>query len=353
MFRIGHELAGFSSETGEFDASVGDTVAAPGRAAPLDTPALPRPTLAVTFGANVSPLAGRDGDKRTASMIRRRLEKEAENNVAIRVAPNADDGERIDVLARGELQVGVLVEEMRREGFELAVSPPRVLFETDGASGERLEPIEEVTIDVDVEYQGLIIDKLTGARRGTFLEMRDGTGPGKVRLVFRCPSRGLLGFAAEVRQETHGAAVVHALFSEMVPHLGALGAELRKGKLVATGPGKMTEYALEKIQVRGRTFVEPGEESYEGLVVGECKAGADDMEVNPARRRSVSNADEAVGLVKLTPSRRMAVEELIAYMEDDEVIEVTPKAVRLHKAVLGSSERSRIAKARKQAAAAK
>ncbi|CAM9365754.1 unnamed protein product [Phaeothamnion confervicola] len=327
---------------------VGDTVtcAIEGLTEPLETPALAPPTLAMTFGPNDGPLGGKEGKLVSAAQIKARLLKETENNVTLTVTQCATDAEKVEVHGRGELQLGILMETMRREGFELCVSPPRILTTKCPDTGDELEPVEEVTIDVDAEYSGLVIDRLTGSRKGVLIEMKDG-GEDKQRLVFHVATRGLLGFGPETRADTRGSAVINSVFSHRQRHMGSLGT-LSPPKLVCMAAGKATAYALHQLQERGRMFVGPGEEVYDGVVIGENSRGGD-MEVNPTKGKKTTNvrsvmADEAL---RLAPPVRMTVEELVAYMGDDEMIEITPSSVRLRKAALDATTRARNAKKKK------
>ena len=322
--------------------SVGDTItsAENGVSEPLDTPPLAPPTLGMTFGSNDGPLRGKDGDKLTGSVLKTRLHKETENNVTIRAERCETDAEKTDIFCRGELQLGILIEEMRREGFEFTVSPPRVLT-TEDEQGNILEPVEEVTVDVENEYTGAIIHMLTSDRKGELLEMRE-LGEGRSRLVFEVPSRGLLGFQSEARAETHGSAVVNAVFVRHERRRADLGS-LSPGKLVSMDTGRATAYALMSVQKRGRLFVEAGDEVYAGMVVGE-NSRAGDLEVNPCKTKKLTNIRSAGADEKLiiSPAVRMSTEETIAYMGEDEVLEVTPKSLRLRKQSLrvrGSSAR--------------
>lgn len=323
--------------------AVGDTITTvdAGVDSPLNTPPMAPPTLAMTFGANDGPLQG-EGDKLTASSIKARLVKETENNVTIMVQPCPTDTDKVDVFGRGEMQFGILIEGMRREGYEFIVSPPRILTSTD-ENGNKMEPIEEVTIDVDAEYSGLMIDKLTSNRKGALIDMRE-SGRGKSRLIFNVPSRGMLGLAPEARNDTHGSAIVNSTFSHMTEWCGLIGG-LSPGKLVATDKGKATAYALFALQERGKLFVEPGQEVYSGMVVGE-NSRSGDLEVNPCKAKKVTNVRSTGAEEKLTcsPPHRLTVEEMIAYMGEDEMIEVTPKSIRLRKSSLDQNARARLAK---------
>ena len=310
---------------------------------PVDTPPLAPPTLSMTFGPNTGPLQGREGSKVTGSAIKDRLLKETDNNVTIDVVVN---GERCEVFGRGELQLGILLEQMRREGFELCVSPPKIVVGEDGQ-----EPIEEVFVDVDQEYVGAIINILTGSRKGVIVDQIDDVETGRCSLTFHVPTRGLLGFNAEAASATRGSAVVHHLFLEMRPHMGELGGDLSPGKLVATGAsGTTTSYALNSVQERGELFVGVGEEVYEGMVIGE-NSRSDDIDVNPVRAKAVNNIRTVLREDKMViqaPKRR-SLEEYIAYMGQDEMLEVTPESIRLRKAELDPKKRLRSARDKKNA----
>jgi GTP-binding protein len=322
---------------------VGDTIGGLDLEAAIETPAIPPPTLSMTFGANDGPLSGREGTKLTASLIKARLQKEVENNVTVRIEPSKLGADKMDVFGRGELQLGILIETMRREGFEFCVSPPRVLMTQNGDVRE--EPLEEVTIDVDSEYSGVVIDKLTGARKGNLIDVSQ-TSSGKSRLLFEVTSRGLLGFAAEIRSDTRGTAIVNSVYARHVPYAGQMGS-LSPGKLVSMERGTTTAYALSAIQDRGKLFVSVGEDVYDGMVIGE-NSRPGDMEVNPCRAKRVTNVRSVTADEKLTvaPPVRMTVEEVISYMGDDEVIEITPKNFRLRKAALEAGQRARNQKSR-------
>jgi GTP-binding protein len=271
---------------------------------------------------------------------------ETDNNVTLRVEPSPNDTEKTVVYARGELQLGILIETMRREGFEMIISPPRIVTHKCPKTGQILEPIEEVVIDVDAEYTGAVISALTGDRRGVLLEMSESSADGKSQLVLEVPSRGLLGFASEVATATKGSAVVNHLYLEDRPQQ-TLGLGLVKGKLVSNDTGKATAYTLSTLAARGTLFIEPGEQIYAGMVIGEnTKPG--DLEVNAVRAKEKTNIrtqakDEKV---YLPPPKRMTVEELIGYMGTDEVIEITPKSIRLRKQLLDAGERERAARSK-------
>ena len=327
-------LAGMSKAT------VADTLCAPEVEAPLPAQPIDPPTISVTFGINDSPLAGRDGSKVQSRVIRERLLKEAESNVAIRVE-DTPGGESFIVSGRGELQMGVLIENMRREGFELSISRPRVIFREEG--GERMEPIEEVIIDVDDEYTGAVIDKLTGERKGDLVEMKP-AGHGKTRIVAHVPSRGLIGYHGQFLTDTRGTGVLNRIFHEWAPYKGAIQGR-RQGVLISMENGVSVAYALWNLEERGRLFIGAQEQVYEGMIIGEHSRD-NDLEVNPLKGKKLTNiraagSDEAV---RLTTPVRMSLEEAIAYIDDDELVEVTPKIIRLRKRFLDPHERKRQSK---------
>ena len=270
-------------------------------------------------------------------MIRERLMKEAEINVAIKVE-DTPGGEAFVVSGRGELQMGVLIENMRREGFELSISRPRVIYKEE--DGQRLEPIEEVIIDVDDEYTGVVIEKLTGDRKGDLVEMRP-AGVGKTRIVAHVPSRGLIGYQGEFMTDTRGNGVLNRIFHGWAPHKGAIQGR-RQGVLISMENGVSVSYALWKLEDRGKFFIGAQEELYQGMIIGEHSRD-NDLEVNPLKGKQLTNVraagkDEAV---RLTPPRRPSLEQAIAYIEEDELVEVTPKSIRLRKQVLNPSFRKK------------
>ncbi|PLX43472.1 MAG: translational GTPase TypA [Hyphomicrobiales bacterium] len=323
------------------EATVADTLCAPEVEVPLDAPPIDPPTLAVTFSINNSPLAGRDGDKVQSRVIRDRLLREAESNVAIRVS-ETDNKDAYEVAGRGELQLGVLIETMRREGFELSVSRPRVLYQTDEA-GKKLEPVEEVIVDVDEEYSGVVIEKLSG-RKGELKDMRPQDG-GKVRLTLHVPSRGLIGYHGEFMTDTRGAGVINRVFHGYTPWRGPIAGR-RTGVLVSNGQGEAVAFALWNLEDRGVIFIKPGDKVYEGMVIGE-NAKSDDIIVNPLKAKQLTNIrasgkDEAI---RLTPPRPMSLEQAIAYIDDDELVEVTPNHLRIRKQHLDPHARKRAARA--------
>jgi len=294
-------------------------------------------TISVTFGINDSPLAGRDGKKVQSRVIRERLMKEAETNVAIKVT-DTPGGEAFEVAGRGELQMGVLIENMRREGFELSISRPQVLFKDE--DGVRMEPVEEVTIDVDDEYTGAVVEKLTGPRKGDLVEMKP-AGAGKTRIIAHVPSRGLIGYQGEFLTDTRGSGVLNRIFHGWTPHKGPIQGR-RQGVLISIENGTAVAYALWNLEERGKMFVVPQDPVYEGMIIGEHSRD-NDLEVNPLKGKKLTNVrasgtDEAV---RLTPPTVMSLEQAIAYIDDDELVEVTPNAIRLRKRYLDPHERKR------------
>ena len=286
-------------------------------------------------------MAGRDGNKVQSRVIRERLMKEAETNVAIKVE-DTPGGDAFVVSGRGELQMGVLIENMRREGFELSISRPRVIFKQE--DGQRLEPVEEVIVDVDDEYSGAVIDKLTGERKGDLVEMRP-AGVGKTRIVAHVPSRGLIGYHGQFLTDTRGTGVLNRIFHGWVPHKGPIQGR-RQGVLISMENGVSVAYALWNLEERGKLFIGAQEQVYEGMLIGEHSRD-NDLEVNPLKGKKLTNirasgTDEAV---RLTPPVRMSLEEAIAYIDDDELVEVTPKIVRLRKRELDPHERKRQSRA--------
>ncbi|MGF1543986.1 MAG: translational GTPase TypA [Parvularculaceae bacterium] len=322
-------------------ASVADTLCDLGVDKALPAQPIDPPTLSVTIAANDSPLAGREGDKVQSRVIRDRLLRQAEGDVAIRVA-DAPAGDGMEVAGRGELQLGVLIENMRREGFELSVSRPRVVTQTDD-DGRTLEPIEEVVIDVDDEFSGAVIETLT-RRKAELVEMKP-SGGGKTRLVMRAPARALIGYHGQFLTDTRGSGVMNRSFLEYAPHKGAIEGR-RNGVLIAMGEGDAVPFALWNLEDRGVLFIGPGEKVYQGMIIGE-NAKDDDLDVNPLKGKQLTNI-RAAGkddAVKLTPPRRLSLEQAIAYIDDDELVEVTPENVRLRKRELLPHMRKKRAKA--------
>jgi GTP-binding protein len=323
--------------------TVADTICEPAVQMPISATPVDPPTLAITVSVNDSPLAGREGDKVTSRMLRARLFREAEGNVAIRVAEAAEK-DAYEVAGRGELQLGILIETMRREGYELSISRPRVLYRTDSESGERLEPIEEVLIDVDEEHVGIVVEKM-GSRRGELADMRP-SGAGKMRLSFLMPSRGLIGYHGEFLTDTRGTGVMSRLFHGYAPFKGTIEGR-RNGVLIANAEGAAVAYALWNLEERGPLFISPGTPVYPGMIIGEHSRGSD-LEVNPLKAKQLTNFrthahDE---MMRLTPPRALTLERAISYIEEDELVEVTPRSVRLRKRLLDPHARKRDARAR-------
>ena len=325
-------------------ATVANTIADPAVKEPIAAQPIDPPTLAMRFAVNDSPLAGREGDKVTSRMIRDRLLREAETNVAIRVT-EADDKDSFEVAGRGELQLGVLIETMRREGFELGISRPKVLFREE--DGQRMEPYETVVIDVDDEHSGTVVEKMQ-RRKAEMTEMRP-SGQGKTRITFSAPSRGLIGYHGEFLSDTRGTGIMNRLFEKYGPYKGAVGGRIN-GVLISNSDGETVAYALNALEERGELFVGSQVKVYEGMVIGE-NAKPDDLEVNPLKSKQLTNIrssgkDESI---RLTPPRRMSLEQAIAYIDDDEMVEVTPQSIRLRKTLLCPHERKK-AKRKKDAA---
>ncbi|GHG22486.1 MULTISPECIES: translational GTPase TypA [Paracoccus] len=328
-------LAGMSKAT------VADTIAALDVDTALPAQPIDPPTISVTFGINDSPLAGQDGKKVQSRVIRERLMREAEVNVAIKVE-DTPGGDAFIVSGRGELQMGVLIENMRREGFELSISRPRVIFREE--DGQRLEPVEEVIIDVDDDYTGVVIEKLTGERKGDMVDMRP-AGHGKTRIVAHVPSRGLIGYHGEFMTDTRGNGVLNRIFHGWTPYKGQIQGR-RQGVLISMEDGVSVAYALWNLEDRGKMFIGAQEQLYQGMIIGEHSRD-NDLEVNPLKGKKLTNVrasgtDEAV---RLTPPVRMSLEEAIAYINDDELVEVTPKNIRLRKRFLDPHERKRQSRA--------
>ncbi|HSE78654.1 MAG TPA: translational GTPase TypA [Alphaproteobacteria bacterium] len=323
-------------------ATVADTICAVEVSTPIPATPIDPPTLAMTFSVNDSPLAGREGSKVTSRMIRERLLREAEGNVAIRVS-ETEDRDALEVAGRGELQLGVLIETMRREGYEMSISRPRVLYKSDAATGQRLEPIEEAQVDVDEAYMGVVVDKL-GQRRGEMIDMRP-SGGGKVRVVFRIPSRGLIGYHGEFLTDTRGTGVMNRIFHGYAPWKGPIEGR-RNGVLVSNADGAAVAYALWNLEERGAMFVTPGTQVYKGMIVGEHSRD-NDLDVNPLKGKQLTNIRTTAKdeMIRLTPPRPMSLEQAIAYIASDELVEVTPKSIRLRKRLLDSNDRKKAERA--------
>ncbi len=319
-------------------ATVSNTICAQEVNAPLPAQPIDPPTLAMTFRINDSPLAGTEGDKVQSRVIRERLLREAEGNVALKISESGDK-DAFEVAGRGELQLGILIETMRREGFELSVSRPKVLFEQDAKSGDVMEPIEEVTIDVDEEHSGIVVQKMS-ERKAELIEMRP-SGGGRQRLVFYAPTRGLIGYQGELLTDTRGTAIMNRIFHEYSPYKGDIQGR-RNGVLLSNDTGEAVAYALWNLEDRGPMMIEPGWKVYRGMIVGEHTRD-NDLEVNVLKGKKLTNIrttskDEAV---RLTPPIRMTLEKALADIGDDELVEITPKSIRLRKKLLDPHDRTR------------
>jgi GTP-binding protein len=324
------------------DAMVAHTICDPSVDTPIQAQPIDPPTLSMTFRVNDSPLAGTEGDKVTSRMIRDRLLREAEGNVALRVQ-ESDDKDSMVVAGRGELQLGILIETMRREGFELSVSRPKVLLRRDEA-GNLEEPIEEVVIDVDELHSGVVVKKMS-ERKAEMTELKP-SGGGRVRLVFHAPTRGLIGYQGELLTDTRGTAIMNRLFHAYAPYKGEIAGR-RNGVLISNDQGEAVAYAMFKLEDRGPMMIEPGWKVYKGMIIGEHTRD-NDLELNVLKGKQLTNIrttskDEAV---RLTPPIQMSLERALAYIEDDELVEVTPKSIRLRKKFLDAGERKRNEKAK-------
>ena len=328
-------LAGFSRAT------VRSTLCSESVSEPIFSTPIDPPTLSMSFYVNDSPLAGKEGTYLTSAMIKDRLWKEAESNVSIEVT-ESENKDSFEVRGRGELQLGILIETMRREGYELSVSAPRVVFKEE--AGELLEPVEDVVIDVDQEYTGGIIEKMS-LRKAELLQF-DQMEDGKARLAFRIAMRGLIGYRTELNNDTRGMAVMNASFHSYTPYVGDIDKSI-KGAIISSNDGDVTSHALETLESRGVLFVTPGDKTYNGMVIGEHSRDGD-LECNPTKRKELSNMRtvQKEDKTKLTPPRLMSLEEMIAYVRDDEVIEVTSSSIRLRKKILDAGERKRVEKAK-------
>jgi GTP-binding protein len=318
-------------------ATVSNTICAPEVQAPLPAQPIDPPTLAMTFRINDSPLAGTEGDKVQSRVIRERLLREAEGNVALRISESTEK-DSMEVAGRGELQLGILIETMRREGFELSVSRPRVLFQRDG-KGELLEPIEEIVIDIDDEHTGVVVQKLS-ERKAELVEMRP-SGGGRTRLVFYAPTRGLIGYQGELLTDSRGTAVMNRLFHGYAPHKGDIQGR-RNGVLISNDTGDAVAYALWNLEARGPMMIEPGWKVYPGMIVGEHTRG-NDLVVNVLKGKKLTNVrtHSHDDMIRLTPPIKMTLEKALAYIDDDELVEVTPKSIRLRKKQLDPNERKK------------
>ncbi len=325
-------------------ATVADTICDVAVSQPIPAQPIDPPTLTMTFRINDGPLAGKEGDKVQSRVIRDRLLREAEGNVALKVTPSETETDAFEVAGRGELQLGILIETMRREGFELTVGRPRVVFRTDEATGERLEPIEEIIIDVDEAHTGIVVQKLS-ERRAELKDMRP-SGTGRQRIVFHAPTRGLIGYQSEMMTDTRGTAVFNRLFHSYAPYVGEIPGR-HTGALLSNSDGDAVAYAIFNLQDRGPMFIEHGTRVYAGMIIGEHTRG-NDLELNVIKGKKLTNVrasgkDEAVILI---PPIRMSLEKALAYVGDDELVEVTPKSIRLRKAVLDPHLRKRMSRAK-------
>jgi len=319
-------------------ANVADTICHPEVMTPIPAQPIDPPTLAMTFRVNDSPLAGTEGDKVTSRMIRDRLFREAEGNIALKISESTGK-DSYEVAGRGELQLGILIETMRREGFELSVARPKVVLSKNETTGEMMEPIEEVVIDVDEEHSGIVVQKLS-ERRGDMMDMRP-SGGNRLRLVFHVPTRGLLGYQNELLTDTRGTAVLNRIFHEYAPYKGDIPGR-RNGVLISNDQGEAVAYALWNLEDRGPMMIEPGWKVYRGMIVGEHTRD-NDLEVNVLKGKKLTNIrtqskDEAV---RLTPPIRMTLEKALAYIGEDELVEITPKSIRLRKVMLDPNDRKR------------
>jgi GTP-binding protein len=329
------------------DATVAHTICDPSVEKPIAAQPIDPPTLSMTFRVNDSPLAGTEGTKVTGRMIRDRLLREAEGNVALRVR-ESDDKDAMEVAGRGELQLGILIETMRREGFELSVSRPRVVLKQDDATGDWQEPVEEVVIDVDEEHSGIVVQKMS-ERRAEMMEMRP-SGGHRLRMVFYAPTRGLIGYQGELLTDTRGTAIMNRLFHGYAPYKGDIQGR-RNGVLISNDQGEAVAYAMFKLEDRGPMMIEPGWKVYKGMIVGEHTRD-NDLEINILKGKQLTNIrttskDEAV---RLTPPIQMPLEKALAYIEDDELVEVTPKSIRLRKKFLDANDRKRAEKSKQEVA---
>jgi GTP-binding protein len=334
--------------SGLVKATVSDTFCDPTVTEPIAATPIDPPTLAMAFRINDGPLAGKEGDKVQSRVIRDRLMREAEGNIALRVTPSETETDAFEVAGRGELQLGILIETMRREGFELTVGRPRVVFMNDEVTGEKMEPVEEVIIDVDEAYSGIVVQKVS-ERKGALRDMRP-SGTGRQRLVFHAPTRGLIGYQSEMLSDTRGTAILNRLFHGYAPYMGDMSAR-HVGALISNGEGEAVVYAMFNLQDRGPMFIEPGAKVYAGMIIGEHTRG-NDLELNVLKEKKLSNvrskgAEEAQ---ILTPPIKMSLEKALAYIGEDELVEITPKSIRLRKAVLDPNERKRLSRTKEAAA---
>lgn len=327
------------------EATVTNTIGALEITDPLPNTPIDPPTLAMTFSVNNSPLAGQEGTKVTSRLIRERLLREQEGNISIKIR-ETEDKDAFEVAGRGELQLSVLIETMRREGFELSISRPRVIYKQDPETGKKLEPIEEVQVDVDDEFTGVVVEKM-GLRKAELQDMRP-SGSGKTRITLLAPSRALIGYHGEFLTDTRGTGIMTRLFHGYAPYKGPIEGR-RAGVLISTDQGKAVAYALWNLEDRGIMFVKPGDQIYQGMIIGEHNR-SNDLSVNPLKAKQLSNvrASGKDDAVRLTPHREMTLEQAISYLADDELVEVTPDSLRLRKRLLDPNERKRAERAGKQ-----
>ena len=330
--------------------TVADTICDPAVTEAIQAQPIDPPTLTMTFRINDGPLAGKEGDKVQSRVIRDRLLREAEGNVALKVTASETETDAFEVAGRGELQLGILIETMRREGFELTVGRPRVVFKIDDATGEKLEPIEEVVVDVDEEYTGIVVQKLS-ERRAEMRDMRP-SGQGRQRIVFHAPTRGLIGYQGELMSDTRGTAIMNRLFHAYAPHVGEIPSR-HTGALLSNSDGDAVAYAIFNLQDRGPMFIEHGTRVYAGMIIGEHTRG-NDLELNVIKGKKLTNVrasgkDEAV---VLTPPIKMSLEKALAYVGEDELVEITPKSIRLRKTYLDPNERKRMSRTKEADAVA-
>jgi GTP-binding protein len=320
------------------EATVADTLCDPSVETPLPAQPVDPPTLSMTFRVNDGPFAGQEGDKVQSRVIRDRLMKEAERNIAIRVS-DSGDSDALDVAGRGELQLAILIENMRREGFELTVSRPKVVIRFDETTGQKLEPIEEVIIDVDDGHTGIVVKKLS-ERKGELLEMRP-SGGGRTRMVFHVPTRSLLGYQSELLSDTRGTAVMNKLFHGYAPYKGEISGR-HTGVLISNSDGEAAAYAIFNLQDRGPFFIGPQTRVYVGMIVGEHTRD-NDLEVNVVKGKKLTNirASGKDDAVLLTPPVKLTLEKAMSYITDHELVEVTPESIRLRKRWLDPNERKK------------
>lgn len=323
------------------EATVADTIASVSVTKPLKALPIDPPTLSMTFSINDSPLVGKEGKKLTSRMIWDRLEKEAEGNISISIK-RSDEQDSFEVAGRGELQLGILIETMRREGFELSISRPKVLYKKDEITGERLEPIEELFVDLDDEFIGIVVEQLT-LRKGTMIDMHS-SGVGKTRLKFLIPTRGLIGYYGEFLTDTRGTGVMNRSFHKYDQYRGTIEGR-NKGVLISNSLGTAIPYALFFLEDRGELFVKPGEPVYEGMIIGE-NSKDNDLDVNPTKTKQLTNV-RASGKdenIKLSPPRSIALEQALSYIQDDELVEVTPISIRIRKRYLDQNTRKKMSR---------